>query len=419
MQLLFVHQNFPGQFRHLAPALAARGHQVCALGITAQALPGVRLLRYKPQRGNAPGVHPLAMEFETKVIRGEACAKAMLALRADGFSPDVVVAHPGWGEAMFVKDVWPRTRLLCFVEYHYRAEGGDVGFDPEFAAGGEIDARARQRVKNANNLIALDAMDRGLSPTRWQASTVPDAYRDRIEVIFDGIDTRVVKPDPAATFVVGAGTPAERTLRAGDEVLTFVNRNLEPYRGYHVFMRALPEIQRRRPNAITLIVGGDEVSYGAKPPQGTTWKQRFLDEVRDRVDLDRVFFLGRIPYPDFVRLLQVSACHVYLTYPFVLSWSCIEAMGAGCAVVGSDTEPVREVIEHGRNGLLVDFFDRERLAATVSEVLQDPARYAALREAARRSVVERYDLSSVCLPRQVALVESLGAAERVCAEVSR
>lgn len=419
MQLLFVHQNFPGQFRHLAPALAARGHQVCALGITAQALPGVRLLRYKPQRGNAPGVHPLAMEFETKVIRGEACAKAMLALRADGFSPDVVVAHPGWGEAMFVKDVWPRTRLLCFVEYHYRAEGGDVGFDPEFAAGGEIDARARQRVKNANNLIALDAMDRGLSPTRWQASTVPDAYRDRIEVIFDGIDTRVVKPDPAATFVVGAGTPVERTLRAGDEVLTFVNRNLEPYRGYHVFMRALPEIQRRRPNAITLIVGGDEVSYGAKPPQGTTWKQRFLDEVRDRVDLDRVFFLGRIPYPDFVRLLQVSACHVYLTYPFVLSWSCIEAMGAGCAVVGSDTEPVREVIEHGRNGLLVDFFDRERLAATVSEVLQDPARYAALREAARRSVVERYDLSSVCLPRQVALVESLGAAERVCAEVSR
>lgn len=409
MQILFVHQNFPGQFRHLAPALAARGHRVHALGITAQDLPGVRLLRYKPQRGNAPGVHPLAMEFETKVIRGEACAKAMLALRAEGFSPDVVVAHPGWGEAMFVKDIWPRTKLLCFIEYHYRPEGGDVGFDPEFAAGGEVDARARQRVKNANNLIALDAMDRGLCPTRWQASTIPEAYRDRVDVIFDGIETRLVKPDPAASFVVGAGTPGERTLRAGDEVLTFVNRNLEPYRGYHVLMRALPEIQRRRPDAITLIVGGDEVSYGAKPPQGTTWKQRFLDEVRDRLDLDRVFFLGRIPYPDFVRLLQVSACHVYLTYPFVLSWSCIEAMSAGCVVVGSDTEPVREVIEHGRNGLLVDFFDRERLAATVAGVLEDPARYASLREAARRSVVQRYDLSTVCLPRQVALVESLAA----------
>jgi glycosyltransferase involved in cell wall biosynthesis len=408
MRVLFVHQNFPGQFKYLAPALARLGHEVRALGITAQDLPGVQLTRYKPERGNTKGVHPLASEFETKVIRGEACAREMLAMRSAGFEPDVIVAHPGWGEAMFAKDVWPASQLLCFVEYHYHAHGGDVGYDPEFRDE-PVGAAARLRVKNANNLIALDAMDCGLSPTHWQAGTVPPQYRDRIRVIFDGIETNTVRPDPQATVVLSRGTPRERTLRAGDEVVTFVNRNLEPYRGYHRFMRALPELQRRRPEAVVLIVGGDGVSYGAKPPQGTTWKQFFLDEVKDRIDLSRVYFLGRIPYPDYLRMLQVSACHVYLTYPFVLSWSCIEAMSAGCLVVGSDTAPVREVIEHGRNGLLVDFFDPGALAAAVADVLGEPARYAPLRAAARETVVQRYDLTTACLPRQVALIEELAA----------
>jgi len=409
MQLLFVHQNFPGQFRHLAPAMARLGHRVDALAITPRAkLPGVRLSRYKPARGTTPAIHPLAAEFETKVIRGMACARAMTALREAGVTPDVVIAHPGWGEATFVKDVWPAAKLLCFIEFHYLAAGGDSGFDPEFAPSSPVEARMKLRVKNANNLIALDAMDRGLTPTQWQASTIPSVYRDRVEVIFDGIDTTVVRPDASAAFVVGAGTPRERTLRPGDEVVTFVNRNLEPYRGYHRFMRALPEILRRRPNAVVLVVGEDGVSYGSQPPQGTTWKQMFLDEVRERIDLDRVHFLGRVPYRDYLRLLQVSACHVYLTYPFVLSWSCLEAMGAGCVVVGSDTAPVREVIEHERNGLLVDFFDRDALVATVCDVLEHPSRHAALREAARRTVVERYDLDTVCLPRQIALVQSLG-----------
>jgi glycosyltransferase involved in cell wall biosynthesis len=317
-----------------------------------------------------------------------------------------VVAHPGWGEALFVKEVWPRANLLSFVEYHYRASGGDVGFDPEFHDPSLL-ARMRLRVKNANNLLALEAMDCGLSPTRWQADTVPQAFRDRIRVIFDGIDTDLVRPDPAAEMVAARGTPRERTLRAGDEIVTFVNRNLEPYRGYHRFMRALPEIQRLRPNAVTVIVGGDEVSYGGKPPAGKTWKQVFLEEVKDRLDPSRVYFTGRIPYPDFVRLLQVSACHVYLSYPFVLSWSCIEAMSAGCAIVASDTAPVREVIEDGRTGRLVDFFDGARLATTVAEVLGDPARFAPMREAARSTVVQRYDLMSVCLPQQIALIEEL------------
>lgn len=409
MKILFIHQNFPGQFRHLAPALAARGHEVRALAITPRgSLPGVVVHPYRLGRGNAPGVHPFAAEFETKVIRGEACARQMAALKAQGFEPDLVVAHPGWGEALFVRDVFPGTRYLAFLEYHYGTPGGDTGFDPEFPVGG-LAATAKLRVKNAANLLTYESMDWGLSPTHWQRSRIPLEWRDRVSVIFDGIDTGRVRPDAGARFDFLDASGATRTLRTGDEVLTFVNRKLEPYRGYHSFMRALPALQRLRPNAQVLIVGEAGVSYGAKPPDGGTWKQRYLDEVGDRIDPARVHFLGWLDHARFVSLLQVSACHVYLTYPFVLSWSCVEAMAAGCLVVGSDTAPVREVIEHGRNGLLVDFFDHEAIAATVADALARPAAHAGLRAAARRTAVRHYDLAGVCLPAQMALLETLGA----------
>jgi glycosyltransferase involved in cell wall biosynthesis len=350
MNLLFVHQNFPGQFKHLAPALVKAGHRVEALGIDGPGLSGISLHRYRPTRGFIANMHPWAADFETKVIRGEACAAAAARLQAGGFTPDIIVANPGWGESLFLKDVWPRARLLALIEFFYAARGLDCDFDPEFA-NPSLAAAARVRVKNANMLLALTLMDHGICPTAFQLSTVPAMFHDRISVIFDGIDTQIVRTDSAATLTIG-----KRTLRAGDEVVTFVNRNLEPMRGYHQFMRALPQILHVRPNAVVLIVGGDEVSYGAPPPAGKTWKQIFLDEVKADLDMSRVFFLGRIPYADYLRVLQVSACHVYLTYPFVLGWSCIEAMSAGCVLVGSATPPVMEVIEHQKNGVLVDFF---------------------------------------------------------------
>ena len=401
MNLLFIHQNFPGQFRHLAPHLAAAGHRVHAFAIEGRDVPGVEVHRYKPGRGTSPHIHPWAQEFETKVIRGEACAAAASQLAARGFTPDVIIANPGWGESLFLKDVWPDARLLALVEFYYAARGLDFDFDPEFYRH-DIQRDARLRAKNAHLLLTLEAMDWGLSPTRFQKSTVPKPYHDEISVVFDGIDTRVVQPDRAATV-----TASGRTLRSGDEVITFVNRNLEPYRGYHIFMRALPEILRRRPNAIALIVGGDEVSYGAAAPAGKTWKQIFLEEVKDRLDASRVIFPGRLPFEDYLRVLQVSACHVYLTYPFVLGWSCIEAMSAGCLLVGSATPPVKEAIEHQKNGLLVDFFDVDALANTVVGCLARPQQYASLRAAARQTTVERYDLTTVCLPEQVKLVETV------------
>jgi glycosyltransferase involved in cell wall biosynthesis len=404
MRILFVHQNFPGQFAHLARALAASGHEVVALGITVRAVAGVKMVRYavKPLQ-RSTSVAPLR-DFETKVVRGLACAQALLALQAQGFAPDVVVAHPGWGEALFCKDVWPAARLLVFSEFYYAAQGSDSGFDPEFSRPVDAEARVRKRLRNSALLHALQAADGGYAPTVWQHRQIPEALQPKFDVIFDGIDSAVVKPDPGAWLQL---TDANLRLRAGDEVLTFVNRNLEPYRGFHVFMRALPAILAQRPQAQVLVIGGDDVSYGSRPAGGGTWRARMLAEVGGNLPLERVHFLGRVPYRDYLRVLQVSRCHVYLTYPFVMSWSCVEALAAGCTVVASKTAPVEEFVEHGRNGLLADFFDVQALAQQVCEVLAAPQRYALLRETARRGVVERYDLASRCLPALTRLV--LGA----------
>ena len=409
--ILFIHQNFPGQFRHIAPALANHGHQVHALAITGQATPGVSLHSYRPSKGSSTSIHPLASEFETKVIRAEACGQAMLQLKANGLMPDLVIAHPGWGEALFVKDVWKQTSLLSFLEFYYATSGTDVGFDPEFSKQGFFED-ARLRVKNANNLLSLEISDFGLSPTNWQKQSHPQWTQDRIQVIFDGVDCDILKPNPSVRLNLKRETGESFSLTSKDEIITFVNRNLEPYRGYHSFMRALPKILAARPNARVLIVGGDGVSYGAKAPEGKTWKQIFLDEVKSRIDLERVHFLGNVPYPIFTQLLQLSSCHVYLTYPFVLSWSCIEALSTGCLVIGSDTGPVREVIEHGVNGLLVDFFNYEAIADAVIRSLSDPASFIRMRQNARASAKDSYDLRSVCLPKQLALIESILAKHR-------
>jgi glycosyltransferase involved in cell wall biosynthesis len=409
LNILFVHQNFPGQFRYSASALAEdKSNRVIALGINPAAYPtpGVAYGRYTIKRRPTEGVSPLLQDFQTKTIRGEAAAAAAVELKRGGFNPDVIVVHPGWGEQMFLKDVWPEVPMLAFMEFFYRSEGLDTNFDPEFASE-SLMARARTRIKNANHLMALDAADWCYSPTHWQRSALPEISQAKTSVIFDGIDTDFIVPDSAASFTL----PDGRALRAGDEVLTFVNRNLEPYRGFHTFMRALPAIQKERPDAITLIVGGDEISYGAMPKDGKNWREVMLREVGDRLDLSRIAFLGRIPYPEYRKLLQVSRVHAYLTYPFVLSWSMLESLAAECLVIGSSTPPVKEVLEDGKNGLLVDFFDIEGWASTISKALARPSQFDPLRKQARRDILARYDLKAICLPRQLRLIKALANRE--------
>ncbi len=359
-------------------------------------------MAYKPTRSTTPAIHPWASDYETKIIRGEACARAAVAMREAGWSPDIIVGHPGWGEMLFLRDIWPAAPQLHFLEFFYRVDL-DVSFDPEFPQDG-WQAAARIRAKNASGLLSLSCMDAAYSPTEWQRTSYPDNLHQRIEVIHDGIDTDHMVPANDAKLTVNS---RNLTLHTGMEIVTFINRNLEPYRGYHSFMRSLPALMKARPNALIVIVGGESVSYGAKAPDGNTWKQIFLDEVADRVDMSRLLFVGSIPYQAFRTLMQVSACHVYLTYPFVLSWSMLEAMSCGVPLIGSATPPVEEVVKDGHNGLLVGFRDYEGLADRVASILGEPERYREMRVAARQTIIDRYDLKRVCLPKQIALVESM------------
>lgn len=400
MHILFVHQNFPGQYKHLMPYCAARGHKVLAMGSRpAKELPkSIPYCQYPLQRGNLPGIDPITLEFESKMIRAVSCADAAIRLRDEhGCKPDVICAHTGWGEELFLKQVWPEARVVGYCEYYYNAKGYDLDFDPEFA-NGSVTAVRKSNAKNASILLSLQGLDAGVSPTAFQRGTYPTPYRDWIRVIHDGIDVSAIAPNDTV-FAELRG----RRLTRSDEVVTFVSRSLEPVRGFHSFMRALPRLLAQRPQARVLIIGAPDGGYGAHPE--LPFKQQLLNELEGQLDLDRVHFLGRVPYADFQRLLMLSSCHVYLTVPFVLSWSLMESMAAGCVVVGSDTAPVREVIRHGENGLLVDFFDSVALADQVAAVLADPAAYEPLRQQARRTIVEGYERGQ-CLERHLALIEA-------------
>jgi glycosyltransferase involved in cell wall biosynthesis len=404
VKVFFVHQNFPGQFLHLAPEMVRRGHDVLALtdaGNSRQAT--VKTLRYKHEAQRIdPSQTRLGRNFTTMSDRGVSCARICLQLRdKEGYYPDVIFGHSGWGETLFLKEVWPKAKLIVYAEFYYKGVGADVGFDLEFAPYGfdQVMIAQGRAAHLGQSLIHADA---GLAPTAWQASTYPESLRSMIRVIHDGVDTAVMSPNPEASVTL----PNGGVLKAGDEVLTFVNRNLEPYRGYHIFMRALPEILAARPQAQVVIVGGDEVSYGAPPKGAKGWKDTILAEVRDKIDMNRVHFMGKVPYPVFVNIMQVSRTHAYLTYPFVLSWSMIEAMSAGCLVVGSKTAPVEEVLDHGKTGIAVDFFDVKALSSTLIDTLANPAKYQPLRDAARAFALQNYDLRTICLPKMVSFVES-------------
>ena len=403
MDVLFLHQNFPAQFVHVAHALKKRddvrvGVVTDLTNENPDVFPTARY-RFDARKVGAPD--RVARPYALAAARGRMVARAMEEIRQRDFHPRVVVGHIGWGETLFVKDVFPAARLITHAEFFYAPSGADVGFDPEFSARDDLDQRVQLRAKNAALAAAMVETDLAVAPTPWQASRFPGEWQSKIHVIHEGVDTDAIAPDPQARFRVPG---ADVTLSAEDEVVSFVNRNLEPYRGYHIFMRALPKILAARPKAQVVIVGGEGVSYGAGAPAGDSWKEIFRREVADRLPAERVHFVSRIPFHDLRSLFQITSAHVYLTYPFVLSWSMLQAMSAGAPVIASRTAPVLDVIEDAVNGRLVDFFDVEGLAERVVEALAQPQSFAAMRAAARASIIEMFDLKRVCLPRWTQLV---------------
>ena len=403
MKFLFIHQNMPGQYVHAARYLAQAGHEVTFITQPRRAeIAGVRKLEYRPTLP-ASNAHAYVCELENAIANGLAVAGLCEWLARDGFAPDLVIGHNGWGEILYVKDVWPVVPLLGYFEFFYRAQGSDMDFDPEFPPA--RDAAMRLRTRNALNLLGLDAADCGQSPTEWQRSQYPKPYRERITVVHEGVDTALVKPDATARLWLAGG----QCLSRADEIVTYSARDLEPYRGFHVFMRALPGILKRRPAAQILIVGGDGVSYGRRPERADTWRAQMLAELDGALDLRRIHFLGHLPYQQYLTVLQISSVHVYLTYPFVLSWSLLEAMAAGCCIVSSRTPPVEEVMRDADNGLLVDFLDVEALAERIAAALAEKEDTVCnrIRAAARQTAVGRYDLNTLCLPAYLELLRSL------------
>jgi glycosyltransferase involved in cell wall biosynthesis len=405
MIYLFVHQNFPGQYRNLARYLAdVPGNTVYFITQRKENwMRGVTKIPYEPQpRAENLNCHPYTVDFDNAVRNGLAVAEICRNLRDRGIQPDLIAGHQGWGETMFIKDVFPDGPLLSYFEFFYHHADVDVGFDPEYPGVGVDPFRLRTR--NAVNWLSFDAADWGNTPTRWQRSTYPPEMRPRISVLHEGVDTGLLKPNPNAWLRLGR-EPVILTRK--DEVITYVARNLEPYRGFHTFMRAVPEIHRRRPSAHVLVVGGDGVSYGAPAPGGIGYRELLMREVGNDIDPARLHFLGQIPYEAYVNVLQLSSAHIYLTYPFVLSWSFIEAMAVGCAMVGSATPPVLEVLQDGVNGLAFDFFLPHDIADRVDMILDHPDRMQAMGDAARKTAVTNFDFESCLLPKWLALFEDL------------
>jgi len=395
MKYLFVHQNFPAQFKQISEYLAAnpRNKVVAIRQAPSVNIDNIGVVAYSLARGSSEDMHPLMSDWEAKILRAEAVVQAAQVIKQQGFNPDVIVCHPGWGEALLLKEIWPDAKYVGYFEYYYASSGQDFNFDPEFK-NDDLQMACKLRLKNSVNLHALADMDIGITPTQWQRSTYPEWARDKIDVIHEGIDTQYFSPNASRTLSI----PSKGVhLTNDDEIITYAARYLEPLRGFHIFMRALPELLRRRPNAHVVIMGNEKGGYGA-PPQGyDTWLEMLLKEVGPQLDPARVHILGRIPKNDYRNVLQLSKVHVYLTYPFLLSWSVLEVMATGPLLVASATAPVQEVIKDGKNGLLFDFFDGEAMVNRVDEALKLSTRKAnSLRKAARKTIEEAYNVD-ICM----------------------
>ncbi|MGD1850814.1 MAG: glycosyltransferase family 4 protein [Cyanophyceae cyanobacterium] len=403
MRILFLHPNFPAQFRHVSAILGRDPNNQVVFGTKNEnpewRIAGVRKVLFKPSRDVHPGTHHYVRPTENAVLQGQAMYRVAEAMRNSGFIPDLIYGHSGWGSTTFIKDAFPESRFLGYFEWFYNARGADADFDPNDPL--SVDDIARIRLKNSPILLDLNSCDYGVCPTKWQRSQFPAEYRPKLNVIHDGVDTDYFVPKPGAKLKL-----PNLDLSHVDEIVTYVGRGMEPYRGFPEFIESIAYIQERRPNCHVVIVGSERVCYGKSLPDGKSYKQHMLEKVP--LDMSRVHFTGSLPYGQYIQVLQASSAHIYLTRPFVLSWSMIEAMAIGCVIIGSSTPPVEEIITDGENGLLTDFFSPKKIADRVDEVLNHPDGMAQIRQNARNFVVERYSHRSL-LPKHIQFIQDAAA----------
>ncbi|EWY39653.1 glycosyl transferase family 1 [Skermanella stibiiresistens SB22] len=399
MRILFVHNHFPGHYQHVAAALAAdpRNQVVFITKDPSGSIPGVDKRVFTPARGPAPGTHHYVRAFEDAVLHGQAVYRLCDKLKREGFTPDLVCAHAGFGPGLYIKDIFPDTPLLGYFEWFYNAKGSDADY-----LNGPVGADDACRIRSRNAAIQMELAncDWGLCPTVFQRGQFPAAFQNKLTLMHDGIDTDFFSPDPEAPMILPG-----LDLSGAKEVVTYATRGMEPYRGFPQFMRAADILLRRRPDLHIIVGGDDSVSYSRLPPPGQTYKRMMLEELPG-LDLSRLHFVGPLAYPLYRDMLRASDVHVYLTVPFVLSWSLLESQSTGCMVVAADNAAVREVMDHGVNGLLADFFSPDDIAAKVIRGLDQRRAAEGMRAAARRRVLERYALADL-LPRHLQLIRHL------------
>ncbi len=387
MRFLFLHPNFPSQHGPFASFLGRiPGNEVIFLTAADRGeLPGVRKILYRPARKARRETHHYLRDMENSVLHGQAAFLAALELRKTGWVPDVIFGHAGWGTTLYMKDIFPGRPLLCNFEWFYHAHGSDCDFDPSEKL--TADDEARIRTKNATLLLDLTSCDGGIAPLLWQKRQFPRIFDHLLTVMHEGIDTDFHQPADGASLVLPR---VGLDLSGVKEIVTYVSRGFEPYRGFPQAIEAFAQVLQKRPDAHIVLVGEDRNAYGRKAPDGKTWKHAVLDKIP--LDPARAHFTGPLTTAEYRTVLQASSAHLYLTRPFVLSWSCMEAMSAGCAMVASRTQPVEEVIDHGVNGLLVDFFQPSQAADAICAILEAPENFRQMRLKARETIVTRYSI---------------------------
>ena len=393
MQIVFVHPNFPAQFGHIAARMAGEGHDcVFVTHAAAQARDGVRMIRYEPKGGATRQNHYCSRTFENCVWQAHAVYDAC---KAASLAPDLVVGHSGFGSTVFLPELW-RAPIVNYFEYYYHPHGSDMDNRPEFPPT-ELDF-LRARARNAMILLDLDACARGYSPTAWQRSLLPAAWQPKVDVIHDGVDTTVWRRQAVPRRI------GNETIPDDVRIVTYVARGLEAMRGFDVFVRVANRIAAEMPDVVFVVVGGDRVHYGndLRHVTAKTFREHVL--ATEEPDLTRFRFLGLLPGATLAEVFSVSDLHVYLTVPFVLSWSLLDALACECVVLASDVAPVREVIHDGATGIVRDFADVDALTAAALMVLRDPARFRPLGRAGRALVEATYSFD-VTYPRLRSLFE--------------